>query len=265
MLLLASLSLLACKKVEPAPADLDGLLHWFWQKYEAGEEEELHEGVVNAFDIVDVEALAEEVQDGSISDLDADEAALVGVTDRDPADAAGMYLLTVFDCDLQTLQEVVAAPDQDALYEGIYDDYERTFTGDDQAYLSGEEDLLAWDVWYAASYLGGSYEAESKGGLRRVPEIDAEVSPHGDVVLQRTWMPEPAVWESDGPSYDQDYQIEVYVDAGEGRVLHLYGLWRQAEYPGGFSSDNESVQRVLLNNLAKWDETTEGHCATGLP
>lgn len=254
---------IGCKAVNPAPADLDGLLHWFWQEYEAGTDEDLHGGVRNAFEVVDLDALAEDVQDGSLTRLDADEAAIVGVTDRDPAEAVGLYLLSRLDCDMDTLTPILWAPDQDLLYPGIYDAYDRSFTSSTADFESGAADTLTWDTAYTGSYLGASYDAETKGGLRRLPEVDAEVSPHGVVILQRTYMPWPAVWENDNKVFDQDYQIEVYVADGEGGVLHLYGLWRHAEYGSGFDSDNESVQRLLLNALADWDETTEALCLDG--
>lgn len=261
--MLLPLLLLGCKAVDPAPADLDGLLHWFWQRHDEGLDEELHEGVRNAFDLVDVEALDEAVQDGSLTDLTADEAALVGVTDRDPALAAGVYLLNVFQCDLATLQPILYAQDQATLYPGVYDAYQRTYTDSVEDYAQAVAHDLTWDTVYSSSILGASYTADTRGGLRRVPVEDAEVAPHGEVILQRTYMPLPAAFENDNKSFDQDYQVEVYVDAGGGRVLHLYGLWRSADYGSGFDAENESVQRLLLNGLADWDDQTETLCLDG--
>lgn len=245
------LPLLACKKVEPAPADLDGLLHWFWTEYESGQDEALLEGVGNALSIVDVEALAQEVEDGSISRLSEDEAALVGVTDRDPALAVGLYLLNVFDCSMDELEPVLWEPDQASLYQDVYESYVRTFTSSQEDFASGAVDTLSWEVIYSVDSLG-YYVAETVGGLRRLPE---------GALLQRTYMPQPADYEGDGKSFDQDYQIEIYIEQPQGQMLHLYGLWREADYGLG-TLDNESVQRILLNNLAKWDDSTEAACGS---
>lgn len=250
MLLL--LPLLACRKIEPAPADLDGLLHWFWAEYEPAEDEALLEGITNAQAIVDVQALAEEFEDGTLTDLSVEEAALVGVTDRDPALAVGLYLLNVFDCSMDQLEPVLWEPDQASLYEGVYESYERTFTSSQEDFASGAVDTLSWEVVYEAKLLGSAYVAETVGGLRRLPD---------GALLQRTYLPEPAVYDSDGKSFDQDYQIEIYIEQPEGVMLHLYGLWRQADYGIG-DLENEDLQRILLNNLAKWDDSTEAACGS---
>lgn len=264
MLALALIPLLGCKKVEPAPADLDSLLHWFWDKWEAGEEAELHDAAVNAFDVVDLEALVDDVQDGSLSRLSDDQTAAVGVSGLSALDAAGIYLVNVFDCELDELEPILWHSQQDVLYEGVYNSYQRTYTSSQADYASGAAAFLTWDFEYTASYLGSEYTAWPTGGLRHVPADDS-LSPHGDIVLARTWMPTPAAFDGDGKSYDQDYQVEIYIAAGEGQLLHLYGMWRQAEYGAGFSTEDEGVQRLLLNNLAAWDETTEELCATGIP
>lgn len=261
--MLLALALVGCKAVDPAPADLDGLLRWFWQGYEEADDETLHQGVVNAFDLVDLQALAEDVQDGSLSALSDEDIALVGITDRTAADAAGMYLLSVFQCDLQTLQPLLYALDQDALYPGTYEAYERTYTSSIEDYASGAASSVDWQVAYTGKYLGSSYDTVTMGGLRRLPDLGEEASPHGEVVLQRTYMPEPAQWESGDKVFDQDYQLEVYVETGAGTLLHLYGMWRHAEYGAGLSTDDEGVQRLILNALADWDEQTEAHCLAG--
>ena len=128
MTLLLLLPLLACKKVEPAPADLDELLHRFWAEYETADDAAMLVSISEALDIVDVQALAEEFEKGTLTDLTEEEAALVGVTDRDPAQAVGLYLLNVFDCTMEELEPVLWEPDQASLYEGVYESYERTFT-----------------------------------------------------------------------------------------------------------------------------------------
>lgn len=257
------LSLLGCKAVDPAPADLDGLFHWFWQRYEQGSDEELHEGVVNAFDLVDLQALADEVQDGSLTRLSDEETDLVGVSGLPAEDAAGMYLLSLFQCDLPTLQPILYDLDQAELYPGTYEAYQRTYTSSLDDYVAGTAAFLDWEVEYTGKYLGSEYDALTHGGLRRVARIDEQASPHGDVIVQRTYMPVPAEWESGSKVFDQDYQLEVYVEAGGGTVLHLYGMWRHAEYGAGLTTDDEGVQRLILNALAAWDETTEQHCLDG--
>lgn len=260
------LLLVGCKGVDAAPAALDDLFHWFWQRYDEPDDEPLADGLVNLDRVIDAAHLTEEV-DGTISRLDAGEAALVGVTDRDPADAVGLYLLYAFDCPYGTLREVLSSPDQDVLYDGVYDSYDRTF--DDgasrQQWLDRDVTRTDYSTRYSATVLGSTYEVNARGAFRTVPELDEELSPYGEFVVQRTHMPHPAVYEEETEkSFTQDYQIEIYWRRS-GRIAHAYGLWRQADYGSGFDSENEASQRLLLNELKKWDDSTAENCLAGGP
>lgn len=136
-----ALALIGCKKVEPAPEDLDGLLHWFWTHFDDGLDEELADGIVNLHEAVDGDALDEHM-DGSISRLDDDEIALVGVTDRDAGDAFGLFLVNVYDCDLDQLEDILVHLDQDELYDDAYDSYTRSYTSDADAFADRSETHL---------------------------------------------------------------------------------------------------------------------------
>ncbi|MEQ1501966.1 MAG: hypothetical protein ABMB14_07030 [Myxococcota bacterium] len=264
-LAVAWFAVVGCKKVEPAPAALDDLLHYVWQNYDPGDDPTLAEAVVNLDAAVDGDGLVDAF-DGTVSRLTADEAALVGVTDRDPADAPGVFLVNAFDCDPGQLEEVLSYPDQSELYDGVYSAYARTFDASRDAWLAGTADRVDYDIDYTAELLGATYDAHSRGALRRVPELDAEATPFGAFVVQRSYMPHPGAFEGDSnKSMDQDYQLELYYPRGDGRVVHVYGLWRQADFGSGFDMEDEGSQRILLNNLLDWDDDTAALCAEGRP
>lgn len=253
------LVVIACKKVEPAPADLDGLLHQVWQQYDEGTDEVLGEAVVNLDGVVDGANL-EEAFDGTISRLSVEEGAQVGVTDRDPTHAAGVFLVNTFDCGFDQLQEILSYPDQSALYDGVYSAYERTFDTPLEDWLAGDDPRVDYDIAYTASMLGAEYEARSRGALRRIEGTSLD-----GVVVQRSYMPEPGAFAGEtNKSMNQDYQLELYWTAG-GHVVHAYGMWREADFGGGFDMEGESGQRILLNNLLDWDDDTAALCAEGRP
>lgn len=257
-------ALTGCKKVEPAPAELDELFHFVWPKFDVGTPEELHEAVVNMHDAVDGNTL-DEATDGSLTRLSATDAAVVGVLDRDPVLAAGIFIANVIDCDFELLQDILAYPSQDELYTGVYDHYQRAYTTSRNAWLDRSGAELTWDLDYSASIISSSYDASARGKLRRIERIDDELSPFGDIVLARAYLPEPATFKSDGRSLDQDYQLELYWERRPGEVVHTYAMWRQADFGSGFTSEDEGVQRILLNNLVDWDDTTAEICEEGLP
>ena len=139
------------------------------------------------------------------------------------------------------------------------------FDGSREDFLAEQVDELTWDLEYTSTILGTTYTAKSKSGLRRVPEIDDELTPWGPVVFARAYMPKPAQFESEKKSQEQDYQLEMYWEREKGEIVHVYGLWRQADFGSGFTSEDKGVQRILLNNLIDWDDTTADLCENGLP
>ena len=116
-------------------------------------------------------------------------------------------------------------------------------------------------VSYSATILGTSYTADLLSGVRRIPEL----SPFGPALVTAAWLTGPADFDSDSKSMDQDYQVEIYYERSPGEILHAYGVWREADFGSGFTSNDEGVQRLLLNSLADWDDTTVELCAEGRP
>jgi hypothetical protein len=160
--------------------------------------------------------------------------------------------------------EIFTHPDQAELYPGVYDTYQRDYGGDRDDWLAGDVDTLTWSLDYSASILGSTYSGQTEATLRRaIPDGDA---PFTEAHLVRFFAPEPNVFEGDSEkSFEQDYQFEVYWSRADGQTLHAYGMWRQANWGFGFTSEDESVQRILLNNMANWDDDTEVICADGGP
>lgn len=253
---------LACKGVDPAPAELDALLHYVWDRYDEGTDEQLAEAIVNLDAAVGGGGLVEAF-DGSLSRLDPEQVAAVGVSDRDPAAAPGVFLVNTFDCGFDTLEALLSYPAQEELHGGIYSAYSRRFDTPRADWLGAPGGTLTYRVDYTAKLLGVEYSASTLGALRRVPGGEALV-PWGRAVVQRVVLPTPADFGgSSGKRMDQDYQLEIYWERGGDRVLHAYGMWRQAEYGAGISMEDEGSQRLLLNGLLDWDDETAESCATG--
>lgn len=265
-LALLALMLPACKSVDPAPKELDALFHYMWEKYEQGSDEELAEAAVNLHEAVS-SSEREEGLDGTLSNLEAADLDLVGV-DAKASEAQGLFLVRRLGCDLDQLKALLSYKDQASLYEGTYARYDRRFTGDAsrEDFLGEEAPVLTWAVDYRVEDLV-DYDASVKGGLRSVPRLDAEQSPHGPLLFARTWMPKPATFDKDKDDlyFDQDYQIELFYQDGKGELQHFYAIWRQVSYTASAHSESEDFQRILLNNLSDWDDDTEALCEAGRP
>ena len=247
MLLL--LTTIACRGVDPAPEDLDGLVHYFWQH--PADDEALAEGTLQLHAAVGADL--EDTTDGVLSRLTDEEVALVDGVDDDPAQAAGIYMVNRFACDFDVLEQLLVATDQAEQRRGTYESYERTYTSDAEAYLAGTVPELTWDISLEATVVLSTYSSELSGGIRRV---DTEA---GRMLFARTWFREPASFRNNN-TWDQDYQMEVYYERAPGDIVHLYAMWRELEV-SGFSSESESIQRSVLNGMADWDRDTEDLCA----
>ncbi|MFT5460295.1 MAG: hypothetical protein ACI9K2_006812 [Myxococcota bacterium] len=262
MVLALILALTGCKKVEEAPKDLDALAHFFWDEFDA-EDERLVDGVANLHDAVNGERL-DATEDGTLTPLTHASIGVVGLKNKEPAKAQGLYIAGTYACDLDTLQAILSYPDQAELYSNAYVEYDRTLTTSRQKFLDGSAPDVSWDVRYVASIIGAKFTANITADLRRVSH---EESLLGDALVARVWAPKPVVFDKEGTSknIEQDYQIEVWYERDRGEVVHLYGMWREASFGTGFEIDDDGVQRIMLNNMDAWDRDTEKLCEDGAP
>lgn len=254
------LTLSACGGVDAAPKDLDGLIHFLWQQYEEGEDESLIDALRNVHQALDVPSLEDPI-DGTITALDQEESALVGLESARVADAQGLFMARTFDCTLSKLDRLLYDLGQDQAHPDAYDTYTRTYTSDIEAYKAREDPFVSWEVDYVTSLTGTTYSSHIIGGLRYIPDIDDGDELSGPALLARTYMPGPAEFETDSEySLDQDYQIELFYQSRKSRIVHLYGLWRQGVFTFGWDMSNEYAQRLILDSMSDWDDETVEVC-----
>lgn len=254
---IAWIALTGCRNIEAAPEDLDGLFPWYWQNYEAAGDADIQDATDKLIAALGEAPLLEGL-DGTLSDLPADGPAVVGL-DTPVDEAAGMFLAGTIGCGIVDLEAILVHLQQDTLYLDIYDRYERRYLSDIGAYLDRGVPDVAWHVSVDATVLGTSYSEELEGGLRYIPETED----HPAILLARTWLLEPATFESDNKSFEQDFQIEVYWARSGQEVGHAYGMWREMDFGSGFNTDDEGVVRLQLNGLWDWDARTTEICQTG--
>ena len=253
-LITAAFAAAGCKAVEPAPTELDELIHFFWDEYDAGDPERLAEGIRNFHDVVNGDTLTE-VMDGTHSSLSDEQVQVVGVN-AEGAATLGLFMVNLIDCPFAGTEQVLLDPGWGDIYS-VYDSYSRDFTSSADAWRQRSDEFITWDATYTTSVLTISYEADLAEGMRFLPAIDDEASPYGDAILFRRTMPEPAAFDSDNNSFTQDHKIELYYPLGD-HTMHLHGMWREADF--GLDMDNEGVQRLVLDGMKDWDDETEVAC-----
>ena len=254
----------ACRDVEPAPVDIDSLLHHFWQNARHGEQESLAQGAISLHSAALAGSL-EGPMDGLLTSLDEQETDLAGLSrDVDPSQAVGLFMVNPLACQLERVEAIALSLEQDQVYDS-FESYSRSYTSDLQAYQQRSTDRLTWDVTYEVGIpLAGIYQAELAGGARWVPTLSDAQSPYGPLLVTWSVLTEPAVFEESENIFDQDWRVEVYYEPEAGRTIHAEGLWRHME-AGVVSTDSENIQRMILNGLADWDARTDELCAAGLP
>lgn len=251
------LGLVACR-VDAAPQDLDGAMHAAWTGFDAMEDDEAAALVDTLHALVGGDTLAQDSR-GALSPLVVEE--LAGLTpspDQDPADAPGMLLVNPMACALDDLAAALIDVDQDALYPGVYTEYERVHDGDAEAFLAGQTDRLGWVSDMRLEILGAEYSEQVRGDIRRVS------SGARPFLWARTWLTGPAEFVDSDWSFEQDYQIELFWERAPGELVHAYGIWREMNV-GGLSAEDEGFVNVTLNNMVDWDEQTVALCAEGRP
>lgn len=258
-----ALALLAACPSPPraeAPEDLEGLARFFFTDQLTASDEELDEAIGNAQTVLSDLLDGEPHKVGALKLLDEEALEAAEVSGGDPSLAPGMFLVKRFRCELGVLAEILTHPDQPAVHPGVYDSYERDFDDDRDAWLDGGEGVLRWKVTYEATPTATQYRAKTRSGVRHVPKVESSVGPS---LVQRTVLREPAtfVGEPDNHVFDQDYQSEVFIDVGDGEVLHFYSLWRFMQL-GIVSIHDDVFVDFQLDGMIQWDDQTEAACAT---
>lgn len=259
-----SVAVLGACGVDPAPTELQSLVPWFWENYAAGDDEQVAEAVRN-LDVALKGVTADEPLEASLNRLVKAQLAVVGLDGvNDPAKAAGMVVATEIGCTLAQVEKVVIALEQDSLYPDVYDTYARKHTTDKVAYLARTAPTLAWDTAIKATIVTNTYTENLKGGARFVKDRGKVESPFGAILVSRTWLPKPAVFEDTDKKFPQDYQIEVYYERSPGRVVHLFGVWREMVI-GGLSTEDDSFVGLMTGNFINWDAKTDALCKAAKP
>lgn len=247
--------LVACKHPEPAPEAVDGSLRWFFANFETATDEEMRDAL-GELDFAE--------DQGVLDPLTAEEQATVELDgDKDPAKATGLFIAGPMTCTFEDLEATHWYPDQEALYEDRtggerYDEYDRQFTTDLDAYLARETPYVWWETTYTVTVALSTYTAFVVAGLRYVPEADGV----GPIVIERDFMPSPAEFAGETDNYmEQDYQIEVLVPDGD-TSRHAYAMWRDLR-SFGIEDEDEGAQNLILDGLEDFDRDTEKVCEVG--
>ncbi|MBI5495299.1 MAG: hypothetical protein HY904_09730 [Deltaproteobacteria bacterium] len=251
-----------CRVTRPIPDDQDALVRFLWTNFDAATDDEIHQAVTKLHGLVGGDTLTRSIS-GTMADLSSDELATVSMTDRDAGRATGLLLLDPMDCTVDHAEKITTYANQMDLYPGVYDTYSRTYLSSMADYLARTTLAVDWSIESTGTLLGSTYRMHYAGGNRWVAP-QAGSAAIGGILLNRSWMRSPGEFDDSTRGMDQDYQVEVYYEREPGKVLHVWGDWRQAKM-GTFTNDDQIVLEVMLGNMEDWDNQTRQLCSEGRP
>ncbi len=253
LLLFAVASSLAACGTDTAPKKITNVSKWFWRNYDTATDAEIADAFVQLNGVV-TPVTADEPMQVLVPRLDNDDVALVGRTGVDASKAVGMLVVTDIKCTIAQVEKIHTSGEPNAVHPGAYKSYVRTFVQDRDEYLAGKFTRLDWKTELESDYA----KEKLDGSIRHVRDLGADASPFGVVLLSRTVLTEPAV----GTDWPQDYQIDAYYERKPGRVVHLFAVWRQADF-SGLSTENSFLQDIQMDGFVDWDKEIETACASG--
>jgi hypothetical protein len=241
-----------------------------WRAFDEEGDEALVAAVEDALGLFDVEALGR--VDGGHDPLSRED--LTGLTFTtpdgeptdapDPSGARALYLVDRLGCSLEAYERILVHPDQNELY-GKYDAYSRTYDIDRERFTSGRTDRISWSGEIVTSIpLNGAYTYRFRSETRRFLVPEGLGLPAGPAFASRTWLPFPAAWDAGDNSFDQDYQLELFVPLDDASLLHVYPVWRQMKTSIG-DMDTPFVASTTLLQMGLWDDQTTRLCEEGRP
>ncbi len=271
-LALPALGGVGCRKPDPAPEELDDIVHFGFSRYAADADD------LNDRTLADVaENLTLWWADNVEDDLEGFEATDdTRLTDDDLAtlspapevaegDAAiGVIVGRKTDCDLADIDRLYLDDDQLTLYPDNYVSYDRTRTSDFDCFTDGECEEATWttDIVQEQQVLGTiTYEFTLASGIRQVDAIPADGAPGDPTVparLSRTWMLAPATLTPSIADFRQSLQLEI-ITPYEGGLIHMYGMWTDLQ-SDTLNTESAIFINSYIDGLRDTLDALEAHC-----
>jgi hypothetical protein len=257
-----------------APAGLDDLSRFLFDRFQpaegleaAAQESEIRDAVTKLADEFAGQDVALDAPfTGTLKDLErANVADLEGVGSRadDIELAQGFALANLTNCGIQQEVNLVMSNRAMEIHPDVYERFDKAFEGDTAAFKNGDVDFMTWETTYKIlpPPVGSPWAATIRAGGRRIRGVEGDAI--GDIFMTRVHMPEPAQFDSEGSSFDLDFQVEVYFEDGDGAIKHFYGMWRRMVL-GPVDSSSELFIGQTLSGFVEFENRVDAACVDGL-
>jgi hypothetical protein len=255
----ASVLGVGCKRPPPAPEGLDESARYVLREFYA---DDLTVGAgltgfmdwfdADGVELLDQNASLDNVGAFSLGDLSWEDVGHLPLDEdgRDPANASGVVSVAEIRCDWTETEALYARSDQDAVFEGDYDFYERTYESSRAEFEDATASLDFPDVSEPIDAFQGSLgEVERALLLTRndVTQSTAGITISTDLMLHLRhgvyevqgedtavsmvfgFTPAAATGESGSSTLYQSYSVVINVDRGNGKTLRMFALWTELD------------------------------------
>jgi hypothetical protein len=283
------LSLLACRQLAEAPSGLQDSLHFLYREFYA-DDETVGAGLTGLLDWVDQdgdELLGERAdlenvgafQVGSLSRADVERTPVQG--DPDPALAQGVVSVASMACDWKRAEALLVRADQDVVFEGTWDTYQRDyetarseFEGAREAEIEPvREEIADEELLFKPTAVLVTRNEVQTTEITITLDFDLVLHfRHGrwqvqgeerEAFLVLGFVPEPSFTDGGKTGIAQSYSIEANV-AQDGETLRVFGNW--SELASTFlESDSPMVLSSGVNKAQDTAERMSQICAGELP
>jgi len=246
-------------KVEPAPADVDGIARWMWLNYEKADDDALADAIARLDTALG--GTNPDNEQSSLTPLQAGDSKVLTKQhpEGDETKAAGMMLLHTVGCPLEGVDKALISLDQIGLHGG-YKAYDRKYITNVDDYLARKLPFLEWQSTYTVAVLSSEYEATLPGGTRWLTAKEGRKGYAGKALFVRAHLKEQGKFKEGSTDFlRQDYQVQVFYEREPKKLIHLYGVWREAKIAGLNSSD-DLVTTFTIGKFKDADDNYEKVC-----
>jgi hypothetical protein len=259
--LLATLAL-GCRPPDPAPTELDELVHFFFAQAQEQDHERIIEGGDNLLAWYEAGGFdGSDPFSGTVTDLVQAEVDVLEEMEwsPDPELAAGVYAISELSCDLAAAAAISLEPNQLEVFVDNYKAYDRSWDTDPDCYLDGSCDGVDWTSEIEDNFVGNmgnmSYRVVVK--LRRSRDEAGQPA----AILIRSVMPTEATDDVDWGGFEQSYHIETYLPH-DGGLLHLYGMWSYG-WAFDWDADHDFWPTQYAQGLEDFEQQLQTLCVEG--
>jgi hypothetical protein len=227
-----------CKAPPDAPDELDELVGYMYGHMPDEDQDAMQAGAANMdtwlFDGIDQTLEGYRVNNLSTEEIDA-----LGEGDRDLDGLVGAAVGHVSDNAPHDLAAAAIGDDPLEMYPDTYDDFTRDVHGDMDCFLAGDCERLETEITSVLNYpLGVQVTTHSMIQYRW---IDTDPGP---VLVERTWLREPATVNVSWLTVDQQYYLWVVLPDGDG-ARTLQSTWVVATLTGASVPENAALDMVI--------------------